>query len=77
MVTYFFVRDRFASIQRCETFPNLLPEPLVVIEVTGNQFLHNLVRPFTCLGSDLVQLGFELWRKRYLHTLIVGAVSLR
>ena len=72
LVTHFLVRDGFASIQWRETLPNLFPEPLVVIKVAGNQLLHNLVRLFTCLGSDLVQLGFELRSKRNLHGMIVG-----
>jgi len=41
---HFFVRIRVASVPRHPAFPNLLPEPFVAVELTGNQFPHNLIR---------------------------------
>ena len=46
---HFLVRNRLALVQRRESFRNLLPEPFIMFEMTGDKFLHYLVRALASL----------------------------
>ena len=51
---HFVMWDGFATIERSQPFGDLLPEPRVVLEVTGDEFLHYLLFSLTRLRGKLV-----------------------
>jgi hypothetical protein len=57
LLTYSFVRDEHSAVQRCQTFFDLLPKPLIVVEVGCDQFLEDLIRAFPSLRSGQLELG--------------------
>ncbi len=65
LAAYVIVSYVFALIERGETLADLLPEPLVMVKIAGNQLTHDFNRHLAGLRGDLFELGFQFARARF------------
>ena len=56
------MRNKLAAVERVQPFLHFPLEPLVVLHLARNQFLHDLVGSLPRVGSDLGQPGLNLRR---------------